>query len=70
MVSGFASHLAMYLVGFLQGNGFSPYRLMDMDPIIIGLLTSFVVGYGVTILTPPPPRDLVDKYFYTRSAPR
>ncbi len=67
MVSGFSAHLSMYLVGFLQGNGFSPYRLFDMDPIIIGLTTSFVVGYGVTILTPPPPRDLVEKYFYKRS---
>ncbi|MCH2210667.1 MAG: hypothetical protein MK110_05160 [Fuerstiella sp.] len=64
MLSGFGSHLSMYLIGFLQGNGFSAYRLFDMDPIIIGLTTSFLVGYGVTLLTPPPPRDLVEKYFY------
>ena len=64
MVSGFVAHLSMYLVGFLQGAGFSPYRLFNLDPILIGLSTSFVVGYTVTILTPPPPQDLVDKYFY------
>ena len=67
MVSGFSAHLSMYLVGFLQGSGFSPYRLFNMDPIIIGLTTSFVVGYCVTLLTPPPPRDLIEKYFYKQS---
>ncbi|MCH2202504.1 MAG: hypothetical protein MK102_11085 [Fuerstiella sp.] len=64
MLSGFGSHLSMYLIGFLQGNGFSAYRLFNMDPIIIGLTTSFLVGYVVTLLTPPPPQDLVEKYFY------
>ena len=38
-----------------------------MDPIIIGLVTSFVVGWVVTIMTPPPPQDLVKKYFHDAS---
>ena len=67
MVSGFAAHLSLYLVGFFQGNGFSPYRPFSIDPIIIGLVTSFVVGYVVTIRTPPPPADLVKKYFHEAS---
>ena len=67
MVSGFAAHLSLYLVGFFQGNGFSPYRPFSIDPIIIGLVTSFVVGYVVTIRTPPPPADLVEKYFHEAS---
>ena len=67
MVSGFAAHLSMYLIGFIQGNGFSPYKLFSMDPIIVGLVTSFVVGYVATILTPPPPQDLVEKYFHEAS---
>ena len=67
MVSGFAAHLSLYLVGFFQGNGFSPYRPFSIDPIIIGLAASFVVGYVATILTPPPPQDLVEKYFHEAS---
>ena len=51
----------------IQGNGFSPYKLFSMDPIIVGLATSFVVGYVATILTPPPPQDLVEKYFHEAS---
>ena len=64
MLSGFAAHLSMYLVGFLQGNGFTPYKLFNMDPIIVGLLVSFVAGYLVTKWTPPPSEDLVRKYFH------
>jgi sodium/pantothenate symporter len=67
MVSGFAAHLSLYLVGFFQGNGFSPYRPFSIDPIIIGLVTSFAIGYVVTIRTPPPPADLVKKYFHEAS---
>ncbi len=67
MLSGFGAHLSLYLVGFMQGNGFSPYKPGGVDPIIIGLVTSFVVGFIVTLVTPPPPKDLVDKYFYEAS---
>ena len=67
MLSGFAAHLSMYLIGFYQGNGFTPYKLFNMDPIIVGLATSFVVGIGVTLITPPPPQDLVEKYFHEPS---
>jgi len=63
MLSGFLAHLSLYLVGFLRGTGFSAYRLYGMDPVVIGLLVSFVVGFVVTLLTAPPPRDLVQKYF-------
>jgi len=37
---------------------------MEFDPIIVGLLVSFVAGYVVTRLGPPPPEDLVRKYFH------
>ncbi|MAV38292.1 MAG: hypothetical protein CMJ59_22870 [Planctomycetaceae bacterium] len=64
MVSGFLSHLSLYCIGFLQGNGFSAYKPANMDPVVVGLLTSFAVGYFVTLATPPPADDLVKKYFY------
>tara|TARA_B100000809_G_scaffold181182_1_gene178908 strand:+ start:127 stop:2112 length:1986 start_codon:yes stop_codon:yes gene_type:complete len=69
MLGGFAAHLSMYVGGhFANGSFFRPYRLMDFDPIIVGLLVSFLAGYLVTLRTPPPPEDLVRKYFYKPEA--
>ena len=64
MLSGFLAHLSLYCVGFLQGKGFSAFKPWDMDPVVVGLLASFVIGYVVTLMTPPPADDLVKKYFY------
>ena len=64
MLAGFAAHLAMYFSGiFTNGSFFQPYRLLDFDPIIVGLFTSFAVTFVATLLTAPPPRGLVQKYF-------
>ncbi|MCH2399933.1 MAG: hypothetical protein MK364_12535, partial [Pirellulales bacterium] len=64
MLSGFLAHLSLYCVGFLQGKGFSAFKPWDMDPVVVGLLASFIIGYVVTLMTPPPADDLVKKYFY------
>jgi Na+/pantothenate symporter len=67
MTSGFAAHLSLYLIGFFQGHGFSPYRPLGIDPILVGLAASFIIGFVVTLKTPPPPKDLVEKYFHEAS---
>jgi sodium/pantothenate symporter len=65
MLAGFLAHLAMYGAGLVvNGSFFKPYQLFNFDPIIVGLVVSFVTVYLVTKLTPPPPEDLVRKYFY------
>jgi SSS family solute:Na+ symporter/sodium/pantothenate symporter len=65
MLAGFVAHLTMYIGGiFANGSFFKPYRLANFDPILVGLFVSFVTVYVVTKLTPPPPDDLVRKYFY------
>ncbi len=66
MVGGFATHLAMYCVGFMKGEGFTPYRLLGTDPIIVGLFASFIIGFVVTLNTPPPSDSIVKKYFYKK----
>ncbi len=64
MLAGFAAHLSMYVAGwFLNGSFFRPYQLFNMDPIIVGLFTSFLTVYFVSKATPPPPEKLVEKYF-------
>lgn len=65
MLAGFAAHLSLYMAGiFVNGSFFKPMQIMNFDPIIIGLVTSFVAGFVITLITPPPPPELVRKYFY------
>lgn len=67
MLAGFAAHLAMYAGGiFANGSFFRPYQVLNFDPIIVGLLVSFATVYVVTLLTNPPPEELVRKYFYRK----
>ncbi|MEC7565234.1 MAG: hypothetical protein VX738_06075 [Planctomycetota bacterium] len=67
MVGGFLAHFGMYLLGSLiNGSFFKPYRIFDLDPIIVGLLVSFLATYIGCRVTPAPPQDLVRKYFHQR----
>ena len=67
MLAGFTAHFSMYVTGaFVNDSFFRPYRLMDFDPIIIGLFVSFTVTYLATLATPAPPQELVRKYFYRK----
>ncbi len=64
MIGGFLAHLSMYVAGmFVNDSFFNPYRLFDFDPILVGLFSSFLAGWVVTKATPPPPADLVQRYF-------
>jgi len=58
----------MYIVGFIVNGEFRPYRLFDFDPIIVGLLVSFAAVPIASLLSAPPPQDLVRKYFYRPKA--
>lgn len=67
MIVGFLSHLALYVSGiFINGSFFRPHHIMNFDPIIFGLLGSLIASYFVTLSTPPPPEELVRKYFQKR----
>ncbi|MEO2018828.1 MAG: hypothetical protein ABGZ53_31150 [Fuerstiella sp.] len=63
MLVGFLCHLSLYVLG----DGFDkPWRPFALDPVVIGIGSSFVAAFVMSFLTPPPPRDVVEKYFYTR----
>ena len=65
MIAGFAVHLAMYAAGaFVNGSFFRPVRPLELDPILAGLLVSFAATWIATRLTPPPPAELVRRYFH------
>jgi Na+/pantothenate symporter len=44
-----------------------PYYLLGLDPLVHGLVASFGVGIGVSLLTQPPPPDHVDRYFLAKN---
>ena len=70
MVAGFAAHLAMYGAGILvNGSFFLPVRILNLDPILVGLTISFAGTYIATKLTPPPPDEIVQKYFRVTQNP-
>ena len=67
MLAGFSAHFSMYVTGaFVNDSFFRPYRLLNFDPIIVGLFVSFTVTYFATLATPAPPQELVRKYFYRK----
>ncbi len=63
MLVGFLCHLSLYIAG----EGFDkPWRPFALDPVVIGIGSSFVAAFVISFLTPPPPKELVEKYFYTK----
>lgn len=67
MALGFLSHLSLYVGGWLNGDGFTkPLRPLELDPVVIGIAVSFASGFVFSLLTAPPPQELVLKYFYRR----
>ena len=67
MLVGFLSHLSLYLIGWITGGDFSkPYRPLGLDPVVVGIVSSFIAGFVVSLLDTPPDQSLVQRYFYRR----
>lgn len=67
MLGGLAIYLSFYVIGFIKYHKNVPIKLsdsFDFDPVIWGVLASLLIGIAVTLLTPPPPKHLVRKFFY------
>lgn len=73
LVSGFLGVSGFYVLGWMgygkeglkgpAGADFAPFLLFGLDPVIYGLLISFVLGIGVSLVTEPLPDKEVDRYF-------
>ncbi len=77
MLTGGLSTITLYVTGFLSpfdqkiGNltKFRPYFLLDLDPIVWGLLASLLAGVIVTLRTRPPAEERVSRLFDTPAEP-
>jgi SSS family solute:Na+ symporter/sodium/pantothenate symporter len=70
MLAGAAASLTLNLVGLVkaflntgQFANFTPYYLLEFEPIVWGLLTSLVVGIIVSLITRPPDETVVSRLF-------
>ena len=66
MGGGFLAHLSMYLAGWaVNGSFYRPWKLAGIDPVVIGLVVSFLAVFLVSRWTPPPDKETVQRYFMT-----
>jgi sodium/pantothenate symporter len=68
MLAGAATILALFSCGPLLESKqfFDPYQLLGLDPIVWGLAASAIAGLGVSLVTVPPPVELVSRLFDAR----
>jgi SSS family solute:Na+ symporter/sodium/pantothenate symporter len=74
MLSGAGASLALLLVGSQSpdpmigpATSFRSYYLLGMEPVVWGLLVSFIAGVTVSLLTRPPSKELVSRLFDAES---
>ncbi|MCA9041626.1 MAG: hypothetical protein KDA65_14830 [Planctomycetaceae bacterium] len=64
MMCGLVAHLSCYVAGiYLNGSFFDPYLVFEFDPVVTGLVASFLGGLIVGNLFPPPEEAIIKKYF-------
>jgi SSS family solute:Na+ symporter/sodium/pantothenate symporter len=52
-----------YDSGIGAGGAFAPYYLLGYDPCVWGISSSFIAGAIVSLLTPAPRGELVERMF-------
>jgi Na+/pantothenate symporter len=64
MLGGFATHIGLYLTGFILYGRMTAFEPAGFHPFLVGAATSLLIGIVVALLTPPPPEELVRKFFH------
>jgi len=67
MFGGIGVYLSLYIGGFIAYGRASPLFLLQLDPMVWGTVASALLGLSVTMVTKPPPAELVERFF---QAPR
>lgn len=63
MLAGAGVILVLVIVGWLVDGVLKPYRLLEMDPLVWGVLGSAIAGVAVSLRTKPPREEIVSKLF-------
>lgn len=73
LLGGFGTVSVLYVLGWCglgkegktgpAGEAVAPVYLLDLDPVLWGLLISFALAIAVSLLTPTLPEEHVDRYF-------
>ena len=66
MLAGFGTHILLYIVGTIIAGKMSDYKLFGFHPFLVGVTVSLIVAIFVCLLTTPPPRHLVLRFFYRK----
>ena len=69
MLGGFGACVGLYALGWLgigRAAGIDPYHLGGFTPVVWGLVMSIAACVAGSLLSKPPPGDLVDFYFKRR----
>jgi len=64
MIGGFCAQIGLYIVGYIIHKDFQAYEPLGFHPFLVGSAFSFAVGIIAALVTPAPPRYLVEKFFY------
>jgi Na+/pantothenate symporter len=63
MLGGFFVHLGVYVAGYLRYGRFEDLAPLGIGSIVWGLLGSLAMTVLITLATPPPPREIVRRFF-------
>ncbi len=63
MLGGLGVYLSFYLFAFIRVGELKPVPLLWLDQFVWGVIASGVIGMVVTLMTAPPAKDKVDRFF-------
>ena len=63
MLGGFLTHSLLYGIGKYQTGRLEPVKLAGFDPFLPEVLVSLIAAVGITLLTKPPEKKLIAKFF-------
>jgi len=64
MLAGFFTHMALYGGGFILYGRLQPICIYNFDPLIPAMFISLIVSLLAALMTEPPSRQTVRKFFY------
>ncbi|NOX99615.1 MAG: hypothetical protein GXP30_07790 [Verrucomicrobia bacterium] len=68
MLGGMGMHLVLNVIGYLDTGGFQAYEPLGVMPLFWDVIVATILTVGVSLMSAPPERALVVKFFGKREA--